>query len=144
MSRFLIVLAGLITACAHSSPVEHPALCGARIARVWHGRTQAARADEYAAYLTPAIAKFPSIAGNLGYQMMRETVGEETHFTVISYWASRDAIHAYAGADISLTHALPRDPEFLIEPELHVKNYDLAVVAVGCPSRSIGDGSPKS
>jgi len=145
MSRFLmLVLAGLIAACAHQSPVEHPSLCEAQIARVWHGRVPAARADEYAAYLTPAIAKFPSIAGNLGYQMMRETVGDEAHFTVISYWSSRDAIHAYAGADISLTHALPRDPEFLIDPEPHVKNYDLAALAVGCPASPIGAGPPKS
>jgi len=145
MSRLSIfVVAGLVTACAHRPAVDHPALCAAQIARVWHGRTPAARADEYAAYITPAIAKFPSIAGNLGYQLMRETVGDETHFTVISYWSSRDAIHAYAGADISMTHALPRDAEFLIDPEPHVKNYDLAVLAVGCPLRPSGEPAPKS
>jgi hypothetical protein len=31
----------------------------------------------------------------------------------------------------------------MIDPELHVKNYDLAVQAVG-RARPIGDGSPKS
>ncbi len=133
----------LATACAGRPPApDHPtataaaaapALCEAQIARVWHGRTPNAKAEEYAAYLAGAITKFPTIPGNLGYQMMRETIGDETHFSVISYWKSRDSIHAYAGADISMTHNLPRDPEFLIDLEPHVKNYDLVVKAVGCP-----------
>jgi heme-degrading monooxygenase HmoA len=108
------------------------------IARVWHGRTPNARADEYGKYLGDAIKKFRTIPGNLGYQMMRETVGVETHFMVISYWTSRDAIHAYAGVDIRKTRHLPRDAEFLIEPEQTVMNYDLLVQDVG------GAGGPGS
>ena len=57
--------------------------------------------------------------------MMRERDGAVTHFAVISYWESREAIHAYAGAEIAKVHALPRDAEFLIEPEATVHNYDL-------------------
>jgi heme-degrading monooxygenase HmoA len=133
-----------MSACAGQTPApDHPtspaasparpSICDARVGRVWHGRTVNAKADEYDAYLKAGIAKFPSIKGNVGYQMMRETIGEETHFTVISYWVSRDSIHAYAGANISRVHALPRDAELLIDPEPTVKNYDLAVQAVGCP-----------
>jgi heme-degrading monooxygenase HmoA len=59
--------------------------------------------------------------------MMRETAGPETHFMVVSYWTSREAIQAYAGADISRTRALPRDPEFLVDPEPTVRNYDVVV-----------------
>jgi hypothetical protein len=33
---------------------------------------------------------------------------------------------------VSMTRNLPRDPELLIDLEPHVKNYDLAVEAVGC------------
>jgi heme-degrading monooxygenase HmoA len=60
-----------------------------------------------------------------GFQVFRETVGNETHFMVISYWSSRDAIHAFAGADIRRVHPLPCDPEFLIEPETTVFKYDI-------------------
>ena len=49
----------------------------------------------------------------------------------ISYWTSRDAIHAYAGADIRKTRNLPRDAEFLIDPEQTVMNYDLVVNDMG-------------
>ena len=59
--------------------------------------------------------------------MMREAAGDETHFMVVSFWSSRDAIHGYAGADISKVRSLPRDAEYLIEPEATVRNYDLVV-----------------
>ena len=104
------------------------------IARVWHGKTTREKADEYEKYLAGAITKFPSIKGNLGYQMMRIDGGPDgkdyTEFQVVSYWESRDAIHAYAGADIQRTHDLPRDKEFLVGMEPYVRNYELRVNAI--------------
>src|SRR5215470_3263185 len=110
-----------------------PGICEAKIARVWHGRVKTERADEYGKYIADAITKFRTIPGNRGYQLMREAAGAETHFSVISYWDSRDAIHAYAGADIEKVRPLPRDPEFLIDAEPTVRNYDLLVVNADCP-----------
>jgi heme-degrading monooxygenase HmoA len=117
---------GLMTAAARpGEPV---------IARVWHGKTPRAKADEYEKYLSGAITKFPSIKGNLGYQLMRIDGGpdgkEYTEFQVVSFWESRDAIHAYAGADIQRTHDLPRDKEFLVGMEPNVRNYELRVNAI--------------
>ncbi|MGA2080188.1 MAG: antibiotic biosynthesis monooxygenase family protein [Holophaga sp.] len=101
------------------------------IARVWHGRTPRAKADEYERYLSAALVKFPTIKGNLGYQMMRVDGGPDgddlTEFQVVSYWESLDAIKAYAGADIRRTHDLPRDKEFLVNMEPLVRNYELKV-----------------
>ena len=94
----LVALGVLVAAgmgCAHAPPP----ICGARVARAWYGRIPTARADEYDQYIAGAITKFRAIPGNRGYQLMRETVGDVTHFSVVSYWESRDAIHAYAGAD---------------------------------------------
>lgn len=104
------------------------------IARTWHGKTTREKADEYERYLAGAITKFPSIRGNLGYQLMRIDGGPDgdqyTEFQVISYWESLDAIHAYAGEDIRRTRDLPRDKEFLVGMEPHVRNYELRVNAV--------------
>ena len=104
------------------------------IARTWHGKTPREKADEYERYLAGAITKFPSIKGNLGYQLMRIDGGPDgaqyTEFQVISYWESLDAIHAYAGEDIRRTRDLPRDKEFLVGMEAHVRNYELRVHAV--------------
>lgn len=102
-------------------------IAAAHVARVWHGKTPSAKADEYAQYLYEVgVKKLREIPGNLGVQMFRENRGNETDFVVISYWYSRDEIHAYAGADISKTHHLPRDAEFLVEIEPEVRHYDIA------------------
>ena len=136
------ILLVLAAGCGASAPArpQRPApgagasLCTATIARTWHGKVPAARSEEYTAYISEAITKFRGIQGNRGYQLMRETIGEETHFTVISYWDARASIQGYAGADIRKTHNLPRDPEFLIDLEPTVKNYDLVVQSLDCPA----------
>ena len=96
------------------------------VARIWHGRVRTEKADEYNAYLQKeGIEKIEAIPGNLGAQMLRRTDGKVTEFMVISYWPSREAIHAFAGADIEKTHNLPRDKEFLLELEPKVKHFDV-------------------
>ena len=104
------------------------------IARAWHGKTRKAKADEYEQYLTAAIKKFPTIKGNLGYQLMRldsSLDGDEyVEFQVISYWDSLESIHAYAGADVRRARDLPRDDEFLVGKEAFVRNYELRVNAI--------------
>lgn len=98
------------------------------VARIWHGTTLTSKADEYYAYLLEAgIKKFKSIPGNLGVQVFRHTDGNNTEFTVISYWESRDAIRNFAGNDIEKVRDLPRDYEYLIKPETKVKHFDVMV-----------------
>jgi heme-degrading monooxygenase HmoA len=98
------------------------------VARMWHGRVPLAKADEYTAYLNQSgIQKIRSIDGNLGAQMFRRTEKDVAEFYVISYWKSRDAIRAFAGNDIEKTRLLPRDREYLINPELQVKHFDVLI-----------------
>ena len=120
--RVLPIVAGLILAAAMTqSAIADPRA----IARVWHGRVENSRADEYLAYLVDSIQVFRTLEGNLGFEVYRDTRGTETDFMVVSYWKSLDAIHAFAGADVQQVHALARDGEFLIEPETAVHNYDI-------------------
>jgi heme-degrading monooxygenase HmoA len=99
-----------------------------KIARIWHGRTKTAKADEYYVYLNEAgIQKIKAIQGNLGVQVLRKSQGDITEFTVISYWESKDAIRKFAGDDIEKTHNLPRDPEYLLELEPHVQHYEVVL-----------------
>ena len=96
------------------------------VARMWHGRTSTAKADEYYSYLKQeGIDKIETIPGNLGAQVLRRTDGNATEFTVISYWDSRESIKKFAGDDIENTHFLPKDPQYLLELEPKVKHFDV-------------------
>ncbi|MCI0415826.1 antibiotic biosynthesis monooxygenase [bacterium] len=96
------------------------------IARMWHGQTPAAKADEYTAYLQEkGITKIQSIPGNLGVQMFRKINQDTADFLVISYWDSVESIKKFAGEDYEKVYQMPRDPEFLINPETKVRHYDV-------------------
>ena len=84
------------------------------IARIWRGRTTAARADEYARYLYEHGIR-PLEEKALGVQMLREDRATESEFVTISYWESVEAMSRFAGSDPRRIHHLERDPEFLIE-----------------------------
>jgi heme-degrading monooxygenase HmoA len=95
------------------------------VARMWRGRVPTSRADEYEKYLYDSgVLKIRTIAGNLGAEMLRRADGDVTEFIVISYWPNREAIKAFAGQDIEKVHFLPRDREFLINPDEFVRHYD--------------------
>jgi hypothetical protein len=85
-----------------------------QIARIWRGRTTAAKADAYAAYLYEQGIK-PLAQKALGVQMLREDRANETEFVTISYWESVEAMSRFAGDDPRRIHHLERDAEFLIE-----------------------------
>jgi hypothetical protein len=84
------------------------------IARIWRGRTPAARADEYARYLYEHGIR-PLEEKALGVQLLREDRPDESEFVTISYWESVEAMSRFAGPDPRRIHHLERDPEFLIE-----------------------------
>ncbi len=102
---------------------EHP-----MVARIWHGRTPADKAEEYRQYLFEVgVKKIATLPGNRGVQMMVSKTAEQGDFTVISYWDSIEAIKGYAGANYTQVHDLPRDKEFLIDHEPLVRHLDLDV-----------------
>lgn len=106
---------------------QKPAAMSPVIAREWRGRVPAARANEYSKYLqSEGIAKIRAIKTNLGVQVLRRDADGVAEFVVISYWPSRAAIHEFAGEDIDKAHFLPRDREFLIDPDEHVKHYEVS------------------
>ena len=84
------------------------------IARIWRGRTNRERADEYEAY-NYEVGIRPLRQKALGVQCLREDHETETEFVTISYWESVEAMTRFAGSDPTRIHHLPRDGEFLIE-----------------------------
>ena len=97
------------------------------IARLWHGRTPAAKADEYLEYVKQTgVAGQRRSPGNMASLVLRRTEGEEAHFWVLSIWKSMDAVRAFAGATPEVAVYYPRDDEYLLEREPHVEHYEFA------------------
>ena len=96
------------------------------IARIWHGRTRAADADLYLAFLQArAIPDYEGTPGNRAVYILREVEGDVAHFLTITHWESLDAIRAFAGEEIAKAKYYPEDDEFLLEFEPTVRHYEL-------------------
>lgn len=116
---FAVTTLLFLAACASTTQTPR-----ATVARVWHGKVLTSRADEYERYLQDnGILALRATQGNLGAQLFRRAEGEVTHFVVISYWPSEDAIRAWAGDTLTKVRMLPRDPAFLIDPETEVLHF---------------------
>jgi heme-degrading monooxygenase HmoA len=128
--RFRFCLAvglGLLgTAAVVAAPPDPAPAARHVIARIWRGRTLAAKADDYERYLNDSgIAKLRTLPGNLGVTVLRRSDGDKTEFLVMSLWDSVDAIKKFAGEDYQKAVLLPRDREYLIEVEPNVFHYDV-------------------
>ena len=100
------------------------------IARVWHGVAPLEKADGYEKYLADSdrgVRDYQRLPGNRGVLLLRRAEGDRVHFLLISYWDSREAIQAYAGADIEQAQYFPYDRECLIDPEPRVAHYEVVV-----------------
>jgi heme-degrading monooxygenase HmoA len=125
----LLAGAACVTASRSSSPSPglHPA-GELGVARIWHGRTPLAKADDYEKYLySEGIAKIRKLPGNLGVHVLRRDEKDEADFLVVSYWPSRQAVREWAGEDIEKTRYLDKDREYLLELEPTVRHYDVIV-----------------
>ncbi|HYK82514.1 MAG TPA: antibiotic biosynthesis monooxygenase [Gemmatimonadales bacterium] len=96
------------------------------IARLWHGVVPAAKGDAYAAYLrATGVAECRATPGNRGVQVLRRTLGAETHFLFISLWESIEAIRRFAGAEVERARYYPEDRGYLLELEPTVTHYEV-------------------
>jgi len=99
------------------------------IARIWHGRTASAKADDYLAFLyRSGIPDYKATPGNKGAWVLRRidaNDGTVCHFITLTFWESREAIQAFAGDDIDVARYYPDDADYLLEFEPHVTHYEL-------------------
>ncbi|OLC04935.1 MAG: hypothetical protein AUH78_27010 [Gemmatimonadetes bacterium 13_1_40CM_4_69_8] len=96
------------------------------VARVWHGATPASQGDAYAAYLEETGVKdCRGTPGNRGVQVLRRTMGGETHFLFISFWESMGAIRSFAGVDVDQARYYPEDRKYLLALEPTVSHYEV-------------------
>ena len=96
------------------------------IARIWHGATDVADADEYLNRMrTSAIPDYRAVPGNKGAYALRFVEGDRAHFLMLTFWDSREAVVRYAGQDIERAKYYDFAKDFLLELEPTVKHYEL-------------------
>lgn len=96
------------------------------IARIWHGRTKSTDSQNYLDYLfTSGIPAYRATPGNKGAWVLRRIEGAVAHFITLSFWESRDAIVAFAGADIEVARYFDEDKKYLLDFEPNVTHYEL-------------------
>ena len=96
------------------------------IARTWHGVVPAARADDYADYLSrTGVPDLEATPGNRGVYVLRRPDGADVHFLLISLWDSLESIRAFAGDDVERARYYPEDHDFLLELEPRVTHYEV-------------------
>jgi heme-degrading monooxygenase HmoA len=101
------------------------------IARIWHGITSAAKADDYLDFLNQSgVPDYQATPGNRGVYVLRRIEGEVAHFTLISLWDSMDAIKQFAGPEPEIARYYPEDKDFLLEFELAVTHHEVLVSQV--------------
>ncbi len=112
-----------MTAPSRRSTASSP---GSLIARIWHGVTPAARAEEYTDYLyRTGVPECRATPGNRGVYVLRRIQNDRAEFTFLSLWESLDAIRRFAGEDYEKARYFPEDRDFLLELEPSVEHYDV-------------------
>jgi heme-degrading monooxygenase HmoA len=101
------------------------------IARVWRGVVPIERGEAYLHYLLDfGFRDYLGYTGYRGARLLHRADKAQAHFLLLSLWSSRQAIAAYAGANIEQAHYYPYDLECLVDPVRTVEHYDALSVPV--------------
>ena len=96
------------------------------IARTWHGRVPAAKADAYYDYLLrTGLPDYQKTDGNRGVLVQLRVEGDVAHFTLTTLWDSFEAIKRFAGEPIDVARYYPEDDEYLLEREPFVTHGEV-------------------
>lgn len=96
------------------------------IARMWHGRVPAEKAESYRDFLNRrAIPDYRSVPGNLSVHVLERVEGNVVHFMTLTFWESMAAIRGFAGEDVAAAKYYPEDRDYLLEFEPEVVHYEV-------------------
>jgi len=96
------------------------------IARMWHGRVPAEKAEAYRGFLSQrAIPDYRSVPGNLSVHVLERVEDRVMHFMTLTFWESMAAIRGFAGEDVEAAKYYPEDQDYLLEFEPKVVHYEV-------------------
>jgi len=96
------------------------------IARRWHGRISAAKADEYLGLMRKvALPDYCFTEGNRGAWCLHRRDGAVVHVEMFTLWEDEAAIRRFAGEDIEAARYYDFDAGFLLEMEPRVVHFEV-------------------
>ena len=96
------------------------------IARRWHGRVSADKAEEYLRLMKDVgLADYRSTEGNRGAWCLHRREGGVVHVEMFTLWDDMDAIQRFAGDELTKAKYYDFDPNFLLELEPEVTHFDV-------------------
>ena len=97
------------------------------IARRWHGRVPASKAEEYLGLMRDvALPDYRSTEGNRGAWRLHRREGEIVHVEMFTLWEDEAAIRRFAGEDMAAAKYYDFDRDFLLEMEAEVVHFEAA------------------
>lgn len=97
------------------------------IARRWHGRVPADKAEEYIRLTKEVgLADYRRTEGNLGAWCLHRREGDIVHVETFTYWSGMEAIRRFAGDDVEVAKYYDFDGDFLLEKEPGALHFDVA------------------
>jgi heme-degrading monooxygenase HmoA len=104
------------------------------IARTWHGRVPAAKADAYYEYIRQTgLADYRSTPGNLGLVVQRRIEAGVAQFVLTTFWDSVESIKRFAGENYERARYYPEDDEYLLEREPLVTHAEVLTASLSVP-----------
>ena len=96
------------------------------IARRWHGRVPAAKAEEYLQLSKDVgLADYRSTEGNRGAWCLHRRDGDIVHVEMLTFWEDEAAIRRFAGADMARAKYYDFDADYLLEIEPEVLHFEM-------------------
>ena len=96
------------------------------ILRIWRGRADRARADAYPRHFREhVVPDLRGVAGFLGAHLVRRDLGDGIEFTVLTRWASMEAIRAFAGDHVSTAVVEPGAVAALENYDTEVEHHEV-------------------
>ena len=88
------------------------------IVRMWHGRVEASRADEYAEFMKERAAPdYGAVEGLQKLIFLKDVQEDVAHFMLVTHWDSMEAVKKFAGENPEKAKYYPEDDDFLLEKE---------------------------
>ena len=95
------------------------------IARRWHGRVAADKADDYLRLMEEVgMPDYRSTPGNRGAWCLHRHEGDIVHVEMFTLWDDLDAIRRFAGDELTKAKYYDFDADYLLEMEPEVLHFE--------------------